>query len=752
MDYINTNFVSLRDLDDIDSHINSLNDRKLNVTKAIRDKTDSTQLVAPVNRHAAGLVSSLHQLGTLGSIETIEQLEEKYGDIQVLSALRQEFQKKQDLEREHAILLQAIDVESQLTLLQQTSSVEDFAQVADSINKVSDEELRSDLRLQLETILEPLQSTLSDELKLELEDIKWLTPQEKVNIPSEKFKLITQKFTELIDRQALNHIPEYPQSWLGLDVLLHPFFVRFKYHFNQATDTNKISRPEWALNYVETFISEQYIVLELVIGSTFSKHGRVALFEVLTTLLIPLRDKLSQMVVRINSNIEKSLSESDSASLDRDGRLLSHLIFETASFDQRLRKNYKYNTYIESLSEAPSRKWTGLTGDVLITSSGEDNAVNNWLNLEFRLANSRFDSDIIKASNAFEIDYEFNASSDNPNDVLKPSYSAYALVKLFDNLTTHFKSLSVAKYQLKYVSKIQLTLLDQYYDSLAKEFRQFNDSLGLKLIANFLPGSAKTDTKNSTQEITTNGLKGLEILTGLYCLIKFVIEKMEEWSTELVYIQLWNVYNSISTAKETDGSIFGATIIQYNSLLEKVLGKYGEFFHREIRGVLKEYVNSCTWIVEEETSKNQPSTQLTNFVMIIPSYMSYLRRSLPEIDYFLVSTKVCDSYASIIHEYVISNNQFNKNGLEQLKIDLNCLDNYLDEYLLMDPALRYSNVGNRNYKKLLQSMEMMEHFDAVTAKLLKKNMESNDDIRAEFADGLAYLTDNNLRDLLFRIV
>lgn len=752
MDYINSNFVSLRDLEDIDAHINKLSERKLELTKAISEKADANQQSAPINTQAEDLVDTLRQLDTLGSIETVGQLQEKYGDIAVLSALRQTIEKKKDLEKENAILLQAIKVESELDLLKGSSSVEEFTQVAKEIDEIADEELRSELRLSFETAMEPLKSSLANKLKLELDEIKWLAPQEKVKIPAEKFKLITKTFAQLINLQALNQIPEYPQTWFGLDVLLSPFFVRFKYHFNQANETNKISRPEWALNYLETFLSEQYAVLELVIGSTFSKHGRLAIFEVITALLIPIREKLSQMVLLINANIEKASAEGVSASLDRDGRLLSHLIFETASFDQRLRKNYKYNPLIESLNQAPSKKWTGLTGDVLISSNGENNAVNNWLNLEFRLANSRFDNDIVGASNAFEIDYEFNASSDKPNDVLKPSYSAYALVKLFDNLTTHFKSLSVAKYQLKYVSKIQLALLDDYYNSLEKKFRQFNESLGLKLIANFLPGSVKNDANNTTQEITTNGLKGLEILTGLYCLIKFVIEKMEEWSTELVYIQLWNVYNSISPAKESEGSIFGATIVQYNALLEKVLGKYGEFFQREIRGVLKEYVNSCSWIIEEDTSKNQPSTQLTNFIMIIPSYMSYLRRSLPEIDYFLVSSKACDAYATIIRDYVISNNQFNKNGLEQLKIDLKCLNDYMNDYLLIDTSFKYSNSGNRSYKKLVQSVEMMSHFDASTAKLLKKNMESNNDIRAEFADGLDYLTDNNLRDLLFRIV
>ncbi|KAF5211948.1 putative protein transport protein [Clavispora lusitaniae] len=753
MDYINTNFVFLRDLEEIDAHINALSEQKLNITKAIKAKTNARNLNGPDAAQCEALVHAVQDLSGSESIEAVDQLVKNFGDVKILREIRGALQKKLELERENAVLIRAADIESRLNQLSESSPVEEFNAASIAISDIHDESLEKTLRSQLKLVSEPRKAVLQAELTKALEKVKWLAPHEKVTIPAADFKLISSKFTELVDLEALNSIPEYPESWFALQVLLHPFILRFNYHFNQNTETNKISRPEWALNYVETFFSDNHAVLELAIGDAFSKHNRIGIFEVLTAILIPLRDKLTQMLSIINTNIEKSSSEGDTAALDRDGRLLSHLIFETASFDQRLRKNYKYNPFIEVSLAARPHKWAGLTGDILATDGSESSAVNNWLNLEFRLAKSRFETDIVGASNAFEIDYEFNASSDNPSDVLKPSYSAFALVKLFDNLTTHFKSLSIVKYQLKYVSKIQLVLLDDYYNALEKEFRQFNESLSSKLISNFLSGTIKPDSNNAAQTIATNGLKGLEILTGLYCSIKFVIESMEDWSTELVYIQLWNMFCSLSDTKDRDNSIFGATIVQYHGLLDKVIEKYTDFFRREIRGTLKEYVNSCSWIIDDDMKKNnQPSTQLSNFILILPSYMSFLKRSLPELDYFLVSSKVCDSYARVLQEYVISNNQFNKNGLSQLKVDLECLSSYMADYLLMSTNYKYSNIENRNYKRLMQSVKMMEHFDATTAKLLKRNPDSNNDIRAEFTDGLDCLSDNDLRDLLFRIV
>lgn len=752
MDFLNSNFVSLRDLDSIDDKINQLSDQKLRITKAIEEASavKTGQPTDEENLYIEGLLRSIQQLAKTGNESIVDSLIERNGNLQVLVDLKEAVAEKTALENENAILKEAALVESDILGVIESTPITDLVRISACVSKFEGSAVGYTLSEELLELVQTRKEMLVGKLGDLLELIKWLSPKESVSIPSSTLKNISSTFSELIDLQTVDQTPEYPDCWWGLEVLLRPFTVRFNYHFNQSSETNKISRPEWALQFVETFLHDNMPILELVSGKAFQKHGKIGVMEVLTTVLVPVREKLLKMVQIINDNIDKSVD--DMTALERNGRLLSHLIFETTSYDQRLRNAYKYNPYITDLQKTPSRKWLGLTGDILLANGEETSAVNNWLDLELRLAKQRFDMEIMGALNAFEIDFEYNASSNHPSDVLRPSYSAFALVKLLDNLTSHFQTLSIVKYQLKYVSNIQLTFIDKYLEALQGNFKQFNESLSLKLISNFIPGSVKADTGSSIQSAISNGIKGLEILTGLYCLIKFIIESMQEWSEDLLFIQLWNSYRNVSSKKETDDSIFASAISRYTNLLNQVATKYEDFFKREIRGALKDYVNSVTWTIEENGHRTQPSVQLLALTTLIPAYMSYLQRTLPEIDYFLVASKVADSYSTVIHEYVITNNQFNKKGLEQVELDIDFLAEYLQKPLLMDSNFKYSNAGNKKYKRVIQSIKMMQHFDAATARMMKRDVESNDAIRSQFEDGLDCLTDNDIRDLLFRIV
>lgn len=752
MEFVNSNFVSVRDLDSIDDKINALSDERLRLAKALQHAGNSDSLPPSndENVYIDGLVTSIQQLATAGSEEIVTNLIEQNGPLQVLVDLKEAVADHAALKQHNLLLKEAEHAEAAILALTETEPISAMLEAKAATEKFQGSPLGATLDQELHEVVVARKAVLVAQLTRHLDSVKWLSPKESVSIAASTLKEISATFADLVDLQTVDQIPEYPQCWWALQVVLRPFVVRFNYHFGQASDTNKISRPEWALQFVETFLHDSLPVLELVVANTFVNHGRIAVMEILTAALVPVREKLQKMVAAINGHIEAS--GDDLAALERNGRLLSHLIFETTSFDQRLRNAYKYNPYITDLQKTPTKKWMGLTGDILLANGDESPAANNWLSLELRLAKQRFDTEIVGAANAYEIDFEFDASSAHPADVLRPSYSAYALVKLFDNLTSHFKTLSIVKYQLKYVSDIQLTLLDEYLDALQSQFNHFNESLSLKLISNFLPGTAKADVGNTTQSVISNGLKGLQILTGIYCLIKFVVDHMQEWSEELLFIQLWNSYRSISTKKETEASIFGSTIALYNALLAKVATRYEEFFKREIRNSFKEYVNSVTWTIEDGSATTLPSVQLSTLTTIVPAYMSYLQRTLPEIDYFLVASQVCDSFSTVVHEYVITNNQFTKAGLAQLKVDIEYMEENLGGPLLMDPLKQYSNAGNRKYKKILQSIEMMEYFDAATAKSLKRDVESNDSIRALFDDGLDCLSERDIRDLLFRIV
>lgn len=747
MEYVNTHFTSLGDLNDVDDHITKLKDKLSRIDAAAKERSLGNE--APVPDSVASLLQQIKEGNLVKAVQLIKEHGTELTKLQ-LSKLEEE---KQHLELVQEALVLGAQIETELDG-GANLSLERLRQCAEKTSTIDHFDTKEVLDAKLEEVILRRKRSLLPQLDSQLQEIKWLSPKETISVPALKMKAISRLLADLVDLQAISGTPHYPNVWWALESLVSPFVVRFNYHFGQVSETNRISRPEWALNYVEKFFADYLSSIELLIGDSFVKHGRIGVFEVITAALVPVREKISGMAKTLNSHIEKANEEDDLDMLEKYGRLLSHLIFEMSSFDQRLRVGYKYNPHIESFETPPDKKWMGLTGDIFMGSGNSDSpVVTNWLNLELQLAKRRFENDIIGREDAFEIDYEYDASSANPHIVLKPSFSAYALVKLFDNLTTHFKTLSIVKYQLKYVSNIQLTFLDEYLKATENAFKVFNESLSSKLISNFLPASAKSSSTSTTPVVVNNGLKGLEMLTGLYCSLKFMIQHMEQWSVELLFVQLWNFYKNISTSKVSDDSIFSSAIEQYTAMLKKVFSKYDEFFRKEIRGALKMFVNSAVWVIDDETPKNQPSTQLSNFITIVPAYMSFLKRALPETDYFLVTSKVCDCFASIFHEYVVTNNQFNSNGVEQLKTDFDCLVSHLSVPLMLnDDHTLFTNVNNRNYKKVLQSLEMLSSLDAATAKSLRNNAVEPLQIRERFSTKLDCLADREVNDLLFRII
>ncbi|OBA19321.1 hypothetical protein METBIDRAFT_46586 [Metschnikowia bicuspidata var. bicuspidata NRRL YB-4993] len=751
MNYINTNFLTLLDLDDLDARVSSLNEERKILSDQIlaRSSREHPQSPNELPLQVVELMQKVSGQPCTLTPASVDKLKEKYGNLAFLSRLHSILESKESLTLQCEVLRAGATIEQQIIQLSGESSIQEFAEIADQISNIKGRDLISaELQTQLTTAMEYKRASLSSMLSSHLSEIKWLSATEKVTIDSEKFKTISTLLSDLIRLQASDAVPQYPEVWWGLETLLSPFAQRFNFHFRDTSETNKLTKPEWALNYVEEFLNENLPTLEFVVGDTFLQFEKIGAYEILSTVLSPVREKLESMLEVINQKI--SSSQDDEKAIDRYGRLLSHLIFEATTFDQRIRNSYKYNPFIKELDLVPEKKWMGLTGDILLSNDKESISVNNWLNLELRLAKNRFDTEIISPKNAFEIDYEFTASSDFPESMVKPTYSAYGLSKLFDNLTSHFKTINIVKYQLKYVSQIQLVFLDQYLEELQKQFRKFNESLSLKIISSFMKSSVKNETGSTTQTVVTNGLTGLEMLTGIYCLTKFVISKMEEWAENLIYIQLWNYCQSSS--EYSGESIFDASINDYKTLLSKVSNKYEEFFRKEVRGALRDYVNDSTWNIEDPQYVPQVSLSLSGFTTTIPAYTSYLKRSLLDIDFTIISSKICDSYAHILLEYVITNNQFNKRGLEQLQTDIHYLDSILKDHLLLDHLHKYSNSGNKSYKKVFQSIEMMNRFDASGAKLLKKQFLNGETIRSQFESRLDCLSDSECLDLLFRII
>lgn len=754
MEYINKNFLALKDVDSVDDHISTLNNEKIAVSTELKARVSTEPQLHSIPIKITLLIEELTTRKAAPTLNEVNLLLNTYGELDALLQLRNLVQKKALLEESTLILQKAAVLEERLLEVQLSTEIPQLVSLfKDVTSLLGSENVPDHVRKTLEEMKNDLtqsrRNALFDTLQAHLSDIKWLSNKEVVSIESTKLANITQCFGELIDLQNACVRPIYPATWWAVDALMKPFELRFNFHFREDTKSNRISKPEWAFNYVEDFFADHLPTIELIIGDSLISNGRIAVFEVITSVLRPVREKLTELVQLINSKIESN--PDDRTSSEKNGRLLSHLIFESTSFDQRLRNAYKYNPHINDFNIAPEKKWMGLTGDVILNTAGDSDPVSNWLNLELQLAKKRFDMEIVGAPNAFLIDGDFTAGSKRKESSILPSYSAYGLMKLFENLTSHFKTLMIVKYQLKYVSRIQLLLLDEYLETVTIQFRQFCDSNDLKMILSLLPGGTKSEQVKSLQVVTSDGLRALQTLTGLYCLAKFIVNKMKEWGDELIFIQLWDYYKTISTKSEFESSIFESTIGEYENVCLKLTERLENFFRKHIKEDLKAFANNINWN-ESSDDEEAISFQLSNFVTMMDSYMSYLKKNLSQIDYFLLSTKVCNALALTLLEYVVRNNKFTKSGVAKLKKNFDYLCSMFADTLLLRNESTFNNHHHHHLAKVSQSIEMLGRFDVGAAKVMKTLFTDGNGIRAQFESTLTDLTDEDIRDLLYRIL
>lgn len=761
VDYINSTFTTLDDLSIVSEKINELKELQSLVKETAESKAatpagvSNTEQVLPTRLNQekldlaiSQLTSDMLQLENVNDetvVDILEVIIEDHGELPVLVDLKGQYVMKLETLKTIEKLKQWKSIQEKLN---QKLSLFELKELSDQIAGL--DEVNEDLVSQLDAEFESRKVELETEFKSTLKQSKWLSDK---SISNQALTSISNQFQDLILLQSINSLPEYPKTWWGLELLLEPIIRRFNYHFSTANkETNKLSKPEWAFDFLESFLTDNLPLLQIIVDDTFRPLQKIGTYEIITCLLIPLRNKVEKMVQVIHDRVSTT---DGSVSLEKSGRLLSHLIFELSSFDQRIKEIYKYNPYIERFDKVPQQKWLGLTSDILLNDT--NHAVKNWLDFENQLALKRYENEIIKTKDAFRIDYDYQGGNHEVSlHILKPTYSAYGLVKLINNLNSHFQTLSIVKYQLQYVSRIQLSLIDRYWEVVNDQFRLFNDKYNLKNVMNMIPGTM-TDESSKVSNTTEHLVSGLTMLTEIFCSVKFVSNALETWSDQLLFVQLWKTYTGLTLDITEDKSIFDSAITKYDELLNKVNKSFEEFFRSEIKQLLKVYVNSSQWELNNENIL-EPSSYLSTLVNTLPEYLSVLHKSLSNLDYFIITDKIVSILCDILFEYVLTNNEFNRTGINQLILDFEYIIKILQHHLHFntDQGAEYSNDLNPDYIKVAQAIDFMDSVDEDTIRKYKKMEKKLDnrflnDLRLKYEHELKELNNYDINDLLFRI-
>lgn len=763
VDYINSSFSTLDDLSNASEKIEELKKLQTHVKEIAESKaanttpspTSSSEQVLTTKLNQEKLEQAISQLTTdilqlenvddENVVDILQLIIEDHGDLPILIDLKGQYEIKLETVKTIEKLKQWKSIQEKLN---QKLTLYELKELYDQISSL--DETNEDLVIQLNTELELRKSELESGFKVTLKESKWLSDK---SISNQALTSISTQFQDLIILQSINASPIYPNTWWGLELLLEPIITRFNYHFNSANkETNKLSKPEWAFDFLESFLTENLPLLQIIVDDTFIPLQKIGVYEIITCLLNPLRNKVEKMVELIDDRVSAT---SGTSSLEKNGRLLSHLIFELSAFDQRIKEKYKYNPYIEEFDKVPQEKWLGITSDILLND--QNHAVKNWLDFESQLAVKRFENEIINTKDSFRIDYDYQGSNHEVSlHILRPTYSVYGLVKLINNLNSHFQTLSIVKYQLQYVSRIQLSLIDRYLEVVNEQYKSFSEKYSLKNMMNMIPGSMTDDTSKGANN-SEHLVNGLTMLTEIFCSVKFISNALGTWSDQLLFIRLWKTYTGLTLEITEDKSIFDAAIAQYDELLNKVYKSFEEFFRSEIKQLLKVYVNSSQWELSGD-GNSEPSSHLSSLVNTLPEYLTILHKSLSNLDYFIITDKIVSILCDILFEYVIINNEFNRLGIDQLILDFEYIIKILQHHLHFntDEGADYSNDLNPDYIKIAQAIDLMDSVDEETVRKYKVREKKLDtvflnELRLKYQHELKELNYHDISNILNRI-
>jgi len=683
--FLNANFASLDDLNSIDKviatiqHKQDINSKEKTSLTGQNASTQSrmTKIVGEIRSQVESAIKS-------NDVDKLDSLIKTYGNLSLLQDV-----KKQMIEKRRLLVLKDVCI-SFLKIQKDISDLKNLDAISNSnydeqLDILTDvykqvelyykneeyntaeygQSIISSIKSYRDQLCNSLSSVITVRFKPETEnalneELKDFGTEKQKPIKSAEMKKIILNFRRLLKLQTLdpiNNNPTYPKTIWAVDCICSAFKVRFVYHFEGPTETNQISKPEYALEYIFGYLKKNQELVRLTFRDIFHKYYPKILIEdsFITSVLAIARNKFIH---------DRSLCA-------KNEQLLNHLVFELQKFDRRLADEFNYHQ-IRGRDE-----WPGLTYDLILS---DEQIFAKWLDDEKRFVNHRYD-EIINAEQAFSIDYGFVEEGQT-----QPTKSAENLTNLFDGITLSYEDLPL-KYQLKFLSDVQLKLLNFYYEILSQ---------GLNAL----------DSVKRTDDISY-----IERLCRIWCSAKFMVAAMQKWGEKPIFVELWNAINPNNNCANT---FFDSVVSGYQrGVLSKITEKLKTHIERQLNRTMKEYFqNNTSWNNLEDVNSQCQELQLP--IEALRKDLEFLRKCL-----FVAEFRSAKQiFSSVISTYFEKNfiwcNTFSKPGASQLKMHIDML---------------YDNLNiTRDYKHYYRIIDMLDVLGSDTIEYSQHHVISRKDI------------------------
>lgn len=577
--YINANFVALGDLTQVDAVLQSLDEGTAFPGEKGPPQADST---------TAGIYAQLKAIALDREGAEWERVEDVGGEARgspLVTYTREIAVQRAQLARERD---QALELARIMDAIGELSISEEAA------NDETDHANISALLLRLATVRAQIldynkrfdvKDTLEDSFRAAVQGLRAgftaAALEECKGWDEEKAPLDTTAFSNLLRLQAFATftplVPGTINTLWATDVLVNNFRTKFLFHFEGTGETNRLDKPEFALNYALTYLGKAIPTARHTYAEAFSKANQGHHFTpslsswLITSVLAILRRKFAAQMSLFVAN----------------GRVLSHLVSELNAFDVALASEYGF-------VPSPETEWRGLTYDLVLSN---DDVWCSWLANEKQFVNARF-QEITESPNAFLIEHDVV-----PNGRTKPTASAVNMKNLLESITDSYANLPIA-FQMKFLAEVQLKLLNFYFTTLKN---------GLSALS-FIKTCA------------VDGVSTLERICRIFCAATFLIEAMHKWDNSMVFVRLWQEINGGTTGHST--TFFASVIKGYQTdILDKVPKLLAKYYDMQLNRTMKAYFAAHPdWSLK--SYEDGVSPELLQVVTALQADLSYLQATI----------------------------------------------------------------------------------------------------------------------------
>ncbi|OAA49622.1 RINT-1 family protein [Metarhizium rileyi] len=605
-----------------------------------------------------------------------------------------------------------------------------------------------------EALWKEMKKTMSAELEGVLEKRNWPRIDSHAEMDDEWITCVEK----LIDLQMPEVIHSTTTvSLLPFEAMAAIFVAEFRFHFMSDKPT---SSPQsigthcfpWFLSTIEKWEDFFRDNLSHLLAARFHDTPvaeRTVYLDPVCALITAMLPVMSEKVHAVaNEAIKKP-------------PFLTSFISQLMTFDENVRLRFSYD------GGDGDKGWSGLTGEIL------DDHFDAWFKVERELALERFDN-ILESLDGRKIDYDYSVTGK-----MKPTFAAVRVTDLLRAVTGKYERLCKLRHKIKFLTDIQLDILDGYHDRLRgslEAYQSITSTLGRTL-----HGASKE------QLAALEGTGALETLCKVIGSSDHIANTLTEWSDEEFFVVLWEdlqardaqrskrnsaasgiepegilgrVPSSLGDGDGGGGGIFDETVAAYSSrrkaaellLVSTLANSHAKAF--------RAYVSKVQWTtVGEAAILDDPShlsitPELDEPLRILQRNFDFLTKALSTASFRRVWHDALDKLQDLLWTGVLLKQSFTTLGAAQFAHDGGAVFSLVERYI---PG------GSGALDSLREGMQLLnlpaaESADGTGAGLTLKEASDraftgNDEARRVLEElGLGTLTPVNARYILQRRV